>query len=78
MITGWVILSKNSGQIRSIQGAIMWHSKYSAEKELKRDCKRCDTNFEKELNCYDIVEYKALKFEKSTGIKRIDIDKNKK
>ena len=44
----------------------MWHSKYSAEKALKRDCKRCDTNFEKELNCYDIVEYKALKFEKST------------
>ncbi|WNY75947.1 hypothetical protein [Pasteurella multocida] len=56
--TVYVISSKSSGALLSVQGVIAWTTKYSAIEAFKKDCKRCGESFETESKRYDFVEMK--------------------
>lgn len=69
MINGYMIICKETRQVRSIQGALMWDSPHNAMKALKRDCKRCGVNYDVELNNYDIIEFQAREFDKLAAMR---------
>ncbi|HEP1833968.1 TPA: hypothetical protein VCA20_000093 [Streptococcus suis] len=63
MISGFSLICKKTRQVRSIQGALMFDTPHDAQKALKKDCKRCGENYDKELERYDIVDFMATQFE---------------
>lgn len=63
MISGYMLICKETRQVRSMQGALMFDTPHNAKKALKKDCKRCDENYDKELKRYDIVNFMATQFE---------------